>query len=378
MTILPPTIPGLLLGFLAAVGPQANPPSAERGIEIRGERIAAFEPAHPDRERFGGLLFRGGLVLTSPDKAFGGISSLRLEADGEHFVACSDRALWLRGRILYKDGRPAGIAEASLSPVLNGEGRPARDWDVESLAGDGRSLWIGLERLNLIVRFDYGGRGVLARGRPIAVPPELKDLPFNRGLEGLVFVPEGRPLEGALIALAERSLTKSGDHRAFLIGGPSPGAFAVERTGGFDISDAAFLPPGDLVILERFFTMSKGLAVRLRRLSLAEIKPGALVDGPILFQADMAFQIDNFEALAIHRTTSGETRLTLVSDDNFSPLQRTLLLQFALAPDDRPADPGPRAGRSNGRCGGVTFPRTGSILERDPMRSAFRWIGGET
>ena len=29
----------------------------------------------------------------------------------------------------------------------------------------------------------------------------------------------------------------------------------------------------------------------------------------------------------------GETVLTMVSDDNFSMLQRTLLLQFTLAPD---------------------------------------------
>ena len=332
----------LLPGLAAVARTQTNFPSAERPIEIRGQPIAAFEPAHPDRERFGDLVFRGGLVLRSPDKAFGGISALRLEADGERFIACSDRALWLRGRILYKDGRPAGVAEASLSPILNGEGLPARDWDVESLAGDGRSLWIGLERLNAIVQFDYGAEGVLARGRPIPVPPEIKDLRYNRGLEALVFVPEGQPLGGTLIALSERSLTKSGDHKAFLIGGPSPGAFAVKRTNGFDISDAALAPSGDLLVLERFFTMSKGLAVRIRRLRLGEIKPGALADGPILFKADMAFQIDNFEALAVHRTPSGETRLTLISDDNFSRLQRTLLLQFALAPG-QPLPPDPPA-----------------------------------
>ena len=32
----------------------------------------------------------------------------------------------------------------------------------------------------------------------------------------------------------------------------------------------------------------------------------------------------------MHRDASGETILTLMSDDNFSLLQRTLLLQFAL------------------------------------------------
>jgi hypothetical protein len=38
--------------------------------------------------------------------------------------------------------------------------------------------------------------------------------------------------------------------------------------------------------------------------------------------------LDNFEGLAVHRLGDGSLRLTLVSDDNFSPLQRTLIVQF--------------------------------------------------
>jgi hypothetical protein len=327
---------GFVLGLLGLAWPLSGPQSGEKAIEIRSRLIPAFEPAHPERQRFGELTFCGGLVLTSPEKAFGGISALRLEADGEHFIACSDRARWLRGAILYKDGRPEGIAEAAIAPMLDAAGRPAPEWDVESLAGDGRTLWTGLERVNAIMRFDFGEWGFLARGEPIPVPPEIKDLSRNRGLEGLVFVPPGGRLGGTLIALAERSLTKSGDLRCFLVGGPSPGSFAIKRIGGFDISDAALAPPGDLIVLERFFTMARGLSIRIRRLRLSDIAPGALVDGPVLLEADMRFQIDNMEALGVHQAPSGETRLTLVSDDNFSSLQRTLLLQFALARDDRP------------------------------------------
>ena len=44
----------------------------------------------------------------------------------------------------------------------------------------------------------------------------------------------------------------------------------------------------------------------------------------------MGYQIDNMEGLAVHRTDAGDIVLTLVSDDNFSPLQRTMLLQFTL------------------------------------------------
>jgi hypothetical protein len=36
------------------------------------------------------------------------------------------------------------------------------------------------------------------------------------------------------------------------------------------------------------------------------------------------------EGIAVHSAASGETIVTLVSDDNFSVIQRNLLLQFAI------------------------------------------------
>ena len=70
--------------------------------------------------------------------------------------------------------------------------------------------------------------------------------------------------------------------------------------------------------------------MRIRRVPLAAIAPGELVDGRELIFADMGFQIDNMEGLGVHRTAAGGIILTLVSDDNFSALQRTILLQFKL------------------------------------------------
>ena len=58
--------------------------------------------------------------------------------------------------------------------------------------------------------------------------------------------------------------------------------------------------------------------------------PGAVVDGPTIFDADLGYEIDNMEGLDVHRTGDGELVLTMISDDNFSMLQRTLLLQFTL------------------------------------------------
>jgi hypothetical protein len=70
--------------------------------------------------------------------------------------------------------------------------------------------------------------------------------------------------------------------------------------------------------------------MRMRRITLAQLAPDATVDGPIVVEADMGYQIDNMEGLSAHRGGDGETVLTLVSDDNYSVLQRTVLLQFTL------------------------------------------------
>ena len=70
--------------------------------------------------------------------------------------------------------------------------------------------------------------------------------------------------------------------------------------------------------------------MRIRRVPLASIKPDALVDGKALIEADLGYQIDNMEGIAVHRNAAGETIITLVSDDNFSVVQRNLLLQFVL------------------------------------------------
>lgn len=331
-----------LLAALAVAPPSAAqmskrvaaPPRAPSAIAIEAEPIRSFDHREPDRRRFGKLDFRGGLVLTSSFKEFGGISSINVAGDGANFIAATDRSWWLRGRIVYKGTRPTGIAGAEMAPMLGPDGRTlaARRWyDTEAIARDGNTVYVGIERVHRIVRFDFGKDGLKARGRPIDVPAAFRSFPSNGSVEALAFVPRGSgPLGGTLIAIAERGRDRSGDHLAFLIGGRRPGQFTIKRRNDFDVSDAAALPNGDLVIVERKFGWTTGLYVRLRRIPIAAIKPGALVDGPVLLEADLGQQVDNLEGIGVHRA-SGETVLTLISDDNFSRLQRTLLLQFSLA-----------------------------------------------
>lgn len=320
----------LFFGLFSFAFPQKDLPEQAVAIAINATPILAFQADSPSQIRFGSLEFRGGLVLTSAHKSFGGISALRVQADGEHFIALSDRAFWFRGRIVYENNRPFGITDASVEQVLDGDGKPAPQWDTESIAQDGNRLYVGLERANSIFSFDFDWKGFPANARPVPVPPELKDLPYNQGLEAMAFISKNNRLARTLIGFSEKALTEEGNLKAFLIGGPMPGVFSVKRTDGFDISDASVLPGGDILVLERQYSLQRGVAMRIRRIRLDDIKPGALVDAAPVIEAGIRCQIDNMEALSVYRNHKAETVLTLMSDDNFSPIQRTLLLQFVL------------------------------------------------
>jgi hypothetical protein len=331
----------LAILVLALIPAAAQPPEAADGIqriEVRAQSIEAFEPGEAGRIRFGALVFRGGLVLESPYRGFGGFSGLHVDADGEHFVAVSDRTRWLRGRIVTRNGVPTAVADAEMAPVLGPDGQSlkSRGWyDTEALAEyDGR-LYVGIERVNRIVRFDYQRDGLRGHGHSMPVPGAMKTLPYNQSIECLAAVPKDLtnkdgPPAGTLISVSERGLDANGNLLGFLIG-PADGAFTLKRTDDFDISDCAIAPNGQLLVLERRFSWTRGVAMRIRSVPLSTVRPGALVDGTELIFADMGYQIDNMEGLSVHRAVDGTLVLTLISDDNFSPLQRTLLLQFTLA-----------------------------------------------
>lgn len=308
-------------------------PAAPVPIEVKARPIAAFDARDHSHVRFGALEYRSGLVLTSRFSGFGGLSGWRLDPKGERFIAISDHGSWFTGRIVYRGREMVGLDEVEAAPLLGPDGRPitARGWyDSESIALDGSFVYIGLERANQVLRYDFSKGFTRARGEVVPLPPAARRLPNNKGLEALVMVPKGLPLAGTLIAISERGLDSNGNLLAFLVGGPSPGQFSVRRTDNYDVSDAVLLPSGELLVLERKFSWLAGVGIRIRRIALASVAPGALVDGPAIFEADLADEIDNMEGIDAHVTPEGDTVLTMVSDDNFSMLQRTLLLQFTL------------------------------------------------
>jgi hypothetical protein len=321
-----------------ALPPDQAPVAAPVAIEVKARPIASFDMRDRSHLRFSSLQFRSGLVLTSSFPGFGGLSGLRLDAKGERFISFSDKGNWFTGRIVYHGAEMTGLADVEAAPMLGSDGKPitTRGWfDSESIAIDGSQIenskiYIGLERVNQVLRFDFSKGFTRSRGEVVPMPPAVKKLPYNKGLEALLFVPKGMPLAGTLIALSERGLDPNGNLMAFLVGGPTPGQFSVRRTQKFDISDATLLPSGDILLLERKFSLIEGLNVRIRRIPLKTLSPGALIDGPVIFEADLGDEVDNMEGIDAFVTPDGDTVLTMVSDDNFSLLQRTLILQFTL------------------------------------------------
>jgi hypothetical protein len=307
--------------------------AAPVSIEVKARPLPSLDTSDHQHVRFGSLEYRSGLILTSGFRGFGGLSGIRLDAKGERFISFSDKGTWFTGRIVYSGREMTGLADVEAAPMIGPDGRPitARGWfDSESIALDGSFVYIGLERVNQVLRFDFSKGFTRSRGEVVPMPPAVKKLPFNKGLEALVFVPKGMPLAGTLIAMSERGLDAQGNLIAFLVGGPTPGQFSVRRTDNFDVSDAVLLPSGDLLILERKFSWLGGLGIRIRRIPLKSLAPGAVVEGPSIFNADLGQEIDNMEGIDAHVTAEGDTVLTMVSDDNFSMIQRTLLLQFTL------------------------------------------------
>ncbi|MEY9210554.1 esterase-like activity of phytase family protein, partial [Bradyrhizobium elkanii] len=171
-------------------------------IDVNARPLPSFDIRDRARTRFGALEYRSGLILTSSFSGFGGLSALRLDPKGERFIAVSDQGSWFTGRIVYRGREMVGLGDVEAAPLLGADGRPitvTRGWyDSESLALDGSFAYVGLERVNQVLRFDFAKGFTRARGEVVALPAAARKLPNNKGLEGLVFVPKamstGQPL----------------------------------------------------------------------------------------------------------------------------------------------------------------------------------------
>lgn len=307
---------GLTLALAACAQPQnlpRSPVAAGPGITIRVQAVT-LDPADPAKIAIGRFTYAGGLILTSDDTSrLHGLSDLKIGAGGALLVE-SDEGDLLRARIvLDAQGRLVGVTDGKLT-VLNGvDGNPLptkQEADSEGVAelpnGD---LLASFERHDRILLYPAKG------GAPREAPsPDVK-FPDNLGMEALAAYPKA----GA---------------DAYVVGGEASGQTWICKLSGGCIADRLVAKPaeyglvavapladGRIAYLIRAWDPVRGSRVTLTLLD---------AQGAELARLDLAkpLTVDNFEGLAALPGQSGDIRFYLISDDNFAPNQRTLLLAF--------------------------------------------------
>ena len=287
----------------------------------------ALDNARPERVAIGDLRFIRGWTLSSSDPNFGGISAMVRVDDG--FVAIGD-AGGVFHFVLDEAGRiaRAQIAELPAGPVPPNDGPVRkRDRDAEAMAFDpdtGR-FWVAFERANGFWRYDRD----FATSDSDNAPDQMDDWPNNGGAEAIVRLGDGR-----FLVFSEAGNGPGSSREVLLFAGdPSEAdAEAPIRLGyrppaDHRITDAALLPDGRLLVLNRDFSVVRGVSVIISLVDISELGPGTILGGEEVARLAPPLTVDNMEAIAIEEV-DGRTIVWIASDDNFNPLQRTLLMQF--------------------------------------------------
>jgi hypothetical protein len=299
-----------------------------------------MDPRDDERRTLDRLTYRGGVVLESPEPRFGGWSDLKVSPDGSKLLAISDRGFWFDAGIIYDaNGQLLSLADARLGNLIGPNGRQVSGVaaDAEGLAvGPDGSYYISFERRHRIWQYPAAEPPFSLPPRTVLPPARLRTAPSNGGIEALL-----RLSNGKFLALVEELM--DGDAHVGWIGDERRWDELHYRAAeDFKPTGLAEFPPGtsaagDVAVLERRFTFFSGPGARITRIRRDAIRAGATLEGEELARLQLPLNIDNFEGLAIARGRNGSARLYLMSDDNYSFLQRTLLLMFEYAEEPAPA-----------------------------------------
>jgi hypothetical protein len=330
-----------VLAILAVTGAIAGAYSSIAEVRPPGGTIpiesipVPLDPTQPSRDRLGPLVYLGGLWLRAHDRdrRFGGLSDLRVSADGSRAFIVSDCGEGVTATLSYDgEGRLVRAGDVQVIPLEVG---PSGGLDSESLVMGEDSLEVGFEGRPKVLAYrkepPFGGPP-----RALPVPRRVARCESNGGLEAMADVGEGRRL-----LVCEGRRFPSGTVPAWIGSGGkwTQRDYPLVFDGGwggepFRPTAAALAPDGDLLVLERRFPPLGARIVRLGRASLEGTGPLAPHE---IARFEAPVTLDNFEGIDVRREGSGRTLVYLISDDNncfkngFNPIpQRTLLLLFAL------------------------------------------------
>lgn len=301
---------------------------AADSISVTAEQVA-LDPKNPTRLSVGALRFMGALILRSPDKRFGSFSDLHVNPSGSRLLAVSDRGYWMSLSLSYApDGRLSAVSEGKIGPLIGANGRalPGRGGDAEAMTvmPDG-SIVVAFEGRHRILVYPRSDPPFAKRPSRFPIPAEMARAPRNGGIEALTHVGGGY-----FMILAERLRGGAGAQAGWVGADGSWEPFAYVRPPGFRPTALSLLPSGNILVLERHYTINRGTSVRLAVLSRRAIAPRRRLTPREIARISSPLTVDNFEGLATRLGPDRQTMVYLLSDDNRNPLQRTILMMFAL------------------------------------------------
>lgn len=304
-------------------------------VEVSAEYVALY-PEEAQRLDLGALDYRGGLVLTSEDERFGGFSAIEVSADGTRLLAISDSGYWMTASLAYEAGGLSGVSDVRMADMLGaaGEVLEGDHEDAEGLAdlGEGRYA-VSFERDHRVLAYDIGSNWSGIEGAlpsPLPGPPGIERLRNNAGIEGMAPGPNG-----SIWMAVEDPIIDGRPHTFWQIhtGGGIDLSYNLAAERGFGLTGIATDTDGSLIVVERFYAQGVGNRIRIVRVTPQAIEDaraaGSVIQPDLLAEFTPDITVDNIEGAAL-ATVEGERRLFLISDDNYNPAQRTLLLSFAI------------------------------------------------
>lgn len=280
------------------------------------------------------LIWHGATTWRVRDTAaLGGVSGLVVDPDGRGFLALSDRVRLLSGQMerAPETGVLRAVTQPNQEALLNPAGAPLTPFnsDAEALArGADGQLYAGFEGLARVLAYPPGD-GTSRRATRLHAWDRFRDLWGNDGIEALAPLPKDADTANGLVAI-----TQAGQSYIWQGGaGLWQAGFALPDMDSYEVSGADLGPRGGLWVLERRRGWT-GFVTRIRRFSL---EGSTLGTGRVLLEGHIGWR-ENYEAISLWCDAAGRTVVTLVSDDGFSRLQRTVLAEF-IWQLDQAADP---------------------------------------
>lgn len=278
-------------------------------------------------QKIGALTFQDAVQLRSESYRFGGFSGLSIF--GNQLYAISDEGRLLRTTLNRKENKIASLDGGSLRALWGDAEEPEKEaYDSEALVHiKGNQFLVGFEQQHRLQQYQFGNTIIAQKSLP--APAALSTLTKeNEGIEALA------PLShNTYVALTENARDTSNNIIGYIVDIKTNNwqPFTLKATGDFRPTDLAILNKKYLLLLERSYSVFGGTEARLSLINRGDIKPDAIITTTELARFDADSGIDNMEGLSITQNRNGTADIFLISDDNFNPLQKTILVWLKYA-----------------------------------------------